>query len=507
MSRYILEKARDGGQTVYYEQESRRIYLHSRFNPRQEAEDLLKNYDVVRHDFIVILGNGLGYLKEALSERESVRKIFAVEKDPGLYQIFLRSAGREGDDTVLVNKSPDEVVSLIIPRFSLLEYRGFLVIELPSVVNRDKEYYGIIKRKLQDELDKSVNNQLTESRLGVALINSFFRNAVFLAGTPLARPVKESPPQGDLVICAAGPSLVSDIPALCKIRSSCTLLAVDTALPYLLKCDIRPDAVFSMDPQYFSYLHFYQQEFNGLRVFDFFSGALPENRGGQTALLVTGNFISHSLFDREDIIPFQGGSVTNLIFQAFAGSAARIIFTGLDLGYSRHRMYVPHSYPNSYFLKRNFRLRTLSTHYFDFYLSRARREVRRGTEEVRTTSSMIGYYSWLIDHIGDFSKVFFSNHCLAGHDRIKRIDLERLEKAEKKEPFYLLKKRDQGRLGKKLKALAENEEFISRLTRLVIVSRYLTEWRDFSADAKREKTDSIRSYLREKLRLLLKNYM
>lgn len=506
MSGYVLEKAGSGAETLCFEQDGGRIYLHSRFDPRREAADLLKNYPLLKHDFIVLLGNGLGYVKEALSRYQHIKKVFVVEKEKELFRIYLQTGGRD-DGSFLVDRDPDGVVSAIVPLFDLLEYRGFLLIELPSVVNRQKEYYGEIKRKLICDLEKSVNNQLTESRLGAALINAFFRNWALLRDARLVRPEREKPPRGDLVICAAGPSLVRDIPSLQKIGPSCSVLAVDTALPYLLKNGIHPDAVFSMDPQYFSYLHFYQQEFGGMKIFDFFSGALPANRGALPALLVTGNFISRALFPEEDIFSFQGGSITNLVFQMFRDSASRIVFSGLDLGVSSHAVYVPHSYLNPYFLKRNSRFRPLADLYFNFYLSRSRREVRYGNEPVRTASSMAGYYSWLVSSIPDFSKVYFSRNCLARHEKIGRIDLEELVRGEKREPLYRTAGADFGRIKKRLKTLLDEGNFLMQLTRAAILSRHLEDWKELGPDERKEQIRVLADYLQKKLRLLLKDHM
>jgi hypothetical protein len=64
------------------------------------------------------------------------------------------------------------------------------------------------------------------------------------------------PPISRAAVCAAGPSLDSQLELLAQKRAGLYLIAADTALGTLCGAGITPDAVVSIDCQHISYLHF-----------------------------------------------------------------------------------------------------------------------------------------------------------------------------------------------------------------------------------------------------------
>jgi hypothetical protein len=94
-----------------------------------------------------------------------------------------------------------------------------------------------------------------QAQFGKRWFSNIIRNilAPEKSGPPL-------PPVKKAVICAAGPSLDTQFARLreygAKSRRDCLIISVDTALPALLKNDVRPGAVVSIDCQHIGYHHF-----------------------------------------------------------------------------------------------------------------------------------------------------------------------------------------------------------------------------------------------------------
>ena len=433
--KFIIEKSKSGTYTLFQKEKSVKKYIHSKYDPVKEAETILKNIDLNKYDFIVLAGNGLGYLLKNILSNKKIKKVVVIEKEEEIYKEFLKINKNEDYNNVdfLVDKDPEYASNYIVNKFNLLNYRGFYLIELPGVTNCSPSYFKGLKLLLNKRLNDKMNNQLTESGLGISLVNNFLNNLNQLEKINLFKINKTLSRDKKAIIISAGPSLEKDIERLKILQQDCYIFAVDTALKYLLKNNITPDIVFSMDPQFYTYYHFYPYSLNKKvrSVLDIFTGFPTMKLIDDPLVMISRNFISGFLFEKEDLTPAGGGSITNFIYQFIKDYFDEIIFLGLDLCYKDLNMYVAHTYLNHYFLKRNTRAESLQSIYLKFYLSRAKRKIKFKDKEYATTMSMINYFQGIVKAIKG-KNVCFSGNSLIDFDNIKKIDINEIKKTEKK---------------------------------------------------------------------------
>src|SRR5690554_230936 len=57
-----IEETRRGNKTIWIENDGKKLYLHSKYNPIREAEAIIEEYEGIESDTTVIFyGTGLGY--------------------------------------------------------------------------------------------------------------------------------------------------------------------------------------------------------------------------------------------------------------------------------------------------------------------------------------------------------------------------------------------------------------------------------------------------------------
>ena len=215
-------------------------------------------------------------------------------------------------------------------------------------------------------------------------------------------------------------------------------------------------------------------------------------------VMISRNFISGFLFEKEDLTPAGGGSITNFIYQFIKDYFDEIIFLGLDLCYKDLNMYVAHTYLNHYFLKRNTRAESLQSIYLKFYLSRAKRKIKFKDKEYATTMSMINYFQGIVKAIKG-KNVCFSGNSLIDFDNIKKIDINEIKKTEKKKDIFLIKKIPVSDPISRLKDLIKNNDFMNSLTEAVILSKYIDKWQDFNDKEKKSCHNKYYEYLKKKI--------
>ena len=416
--KFNLEPSKNNLYTVSAELNNKKFYIHSKYNPQAEAEQLAKKFSLDKYDFVIILGIGLGYIFNFIKNNN----IFGVEKFNEIFE-FYKKINFNPNITVFVNKKISDIVDSIVEKFDIKKIKNFTIVEIPSIVKLDTEYYSKLKKELITALDKKINSQITFEKLYISYTNNFAKNH---KRTDRLFRIKNNREKYHLII-SAGPSLEKDIPAIRKSRDKFVIHSVDTAYRYLLKNNITPDYVFSIDPQFYSYLHFYNiKQFPDTKfILDVFSFFKLYDILKNKEFIITKNIHSTEIFPAEKLLDFKGGSVTNFIFDVLLKEQIRkIIFSGLDLAYKDLKMYITYNYLCDYFLKRNTRTETLQTFYTELYLSRAKIKIN---SRIKTSHAMNDYKKYLQDKINSSNvDVFISKNSIAEFNNVKVVDLEEI---------------------------------------------------------------------------------
>ncbi len=159
----------------------------------------------------------------------------------------------------------------------------------------------------------------------------------------------------------------------------------------------------------------------------------------------------------------------------------------MDLSYDQYQMYIPHSYINEIFMHANNKLNSLQTQYFNFYRTRAKREITYKQKIYFTTTAMINYYHWLLDKIKDWPHVYFSRHCFVEHPLIKKINLDEENNSQKtKKDIFHYKIINKNFIREKIKQMIHDDRFLNLMIENIILTKYIGEWPQLPDARKRE---------------------
>jgi hypothetical protein len=357
--------------------------LHSMRYPRKEAKRLIET--IQSEDFIVFLGLGAGFYAEEALRREETGFALVVEYDLcGLAELFHNiDYTRLFEDprfSLAVDLSCEELKRLILSLYQPVLFGGIKVILLRSRTDLQAEEFIIAAKAIEEAIDQAASDYSVQARFGSRWLSNILRNlknsAEVMGSTP---PIKKA------AVCAAGPSLSLQIPAIKKKRKETFLIAVDTSLPCLLSAGITPDAVISIDCQHISYYHFMDGLPEGVLLFlDLASPPLLASCSESFKFFTSAHPLTMYISQVWKPLPeldTSGGNVTYAaVSLAEQLGAAEIELYGADYSYPGGVSYARGAYIYSLFAKRQNRLSPLEAQCSDF-LFRTPLEKKTGRAE------------------------------------------------------------------------------------------------------------------------------
>ena len=224
--------------------------VHSRFAPEREANGIKYPAKSV----IAVFGLGAGYhIQNLLSVNPDC---YCIILEP-LLPIFNRRKDFLGDlldsRAFVVNNIQDERIFKLLQK---LMQNEFLRLETYSNLcyknlfpQTEIDFYKII----QQHLAIVMQNILTESNFLPLWNKNILRNIIKTSHIPFLQHSQQKISKENIaVICAAGPTLDSQLSHIKNNREKLTIFAADTALIPLTKAEIIPDVIVSLDGQYFT---------------------------------------------------------------------------------------------------------------------------------------------------------------------------------------------------------------------------------------------------------------
>jgi len=250
---YAVEPAKSGEPTVAVTGlAGRKIYLHSRYQPADEARRLIEPIDAGGCMAFHVHGFGLGYHVEQLFDKLSHEGIIAV-LEPDLR--LLRTAFEQRDLSGLIASKrvyffhePNKTELLIkLTSWAAMFTMGFKKVEHAPSVQARPDFYAQMQGWIDDFLAFCRTNMNTLVLNGKRTAENLARNIGWYAATPglgrLAGRYRGLP----AVIVSAGPSLRKNKHLLKDLQDRAVLIAVQTTLQPLLEMGIEPYFVTSLD--------------------------------------------------------------------------------------------------------------------------------------------------------------------------------------------------------------------------------------------------------------------
>lgn len=337
---YQLTKSKVGDPTL----ELDGVWIHSRFDPKKEAERFATE---LPHDgserIYLLFGAGLGYIIPYLIEREKVTiiwmepHVFFIKE---AFQIFdFSKALLEGKLILITGQGMEDQLSEAVKGkgthpISFVPHRG-------SWQWRESDYLKL-RHTAEQMFHKKDVNLATLTRFEKIWAKNICYNLPELSKF---RPVSDlfGIAEGiSIVVCGAGPSLSESISDLKKYRNQFLLLAVDTALPILTSFGVDPDLIFSVDPQALNSQYLEDYVGDGILIFDPTSTylSLRLDKGPNKGFVTSSPFPLIGLLERTGpseigSVPFGGSVSTNTASLATLMGAQSVFLVGQDLSFTK----------------------------------------------------------------------------------------------------------------------------------------------------------------------------
>jgi hypothetical protein len=346
--RWQLVKARDGGWTLEgHDSLGRPLFLHSKYNPQKEAEQLVATYQFSPTADIAILGFGIGYhVCEVLKKESKHGVVFIIEHDIEVFMhacacVDIEAVFRKNNVIFSIGDAPAALFNKVTPYSISVLANNLSVLDHPPSLRATPDFYSAAKKVLADFYTwarVNANTQIAKAHVFAHNIMSNVPEYIMNPGVEVFSGHFSGCP---LFIISAGPSLDKNVHYLKEIGDQGIILCVDSALKTLLDNDIYPDLVVSIDFGTHNIKYFDNIPSESLvLVFDpEVHPEIPKRfRGRKFGMNLPGkalcDWITSYIGDKGSIS--KGLSVSHSTFSlALEMKADPIIFVGQDLSYPR----------------------------------------------------------------------------------------------------------------------------------------------------------------------------
>jgi len=411
MERRVLEKlaARNGQDTLRANlEDGRSVYLHSSYNPEQEALSWCNEISYKSGNIIVLFGLGLGYhLKALVAELGTDLQVFVIEPC---------------DEAAELAKSDDELYALLSrPGFIVCKdwnsfkqafsstgfhWQDTLFLKNPAYQQAFRDEYQQFLTKLHNQIGSALVDLCTIVTSSQRWQENCLRNLRFLPESAPVSSVFDQFQGRPLIVVSAGPSLSKNIDLLTQAKGKAFILAVGTVNRLLSARGILPDLVASFDGMKGNFNHHFQgvQSENLCLLYDpaVHHMVVSEHSGPKTLMLINPVNSWIEKHARKSIGQLRmGPSIANTVFDlACRMGADPIIFVGQDLAFTDDATHAEGTHVEGL---RGFRYTKSDP---EEKSSESKRDLRKlvwvegiDGEKVQTDSKMLTYLHWFEERI------------------------------------------------------------------------------------------------------------
>ena len=367
--RVHIKLSRTGKPVPVIRYNDRDYALHSLFDPEKEGERT--SALVTGGGYIVVFGFGACYHIRPLLKRDDINGILLVDKDieiikSVLSEIDLSDILSDSRISILIDKTEPEIIEYLPANYLPAVTGDFQTLSLRSRVEFEKKYFSGIMNSIRSVLETLSDDYTVQTWFGKRwFINSVANLAAAQRSTTVIAP------QRSVLIAAAGPSLEIQLDLIREKKEHSFLISTDTALSCLLKNDIKPDLVISIDCQQITYHHFmYGYPEDVPLVADLASPPAVSRLTDRTLFFTSGHPFSHYINRNWRKFPFvdtSGGNVTHAALSlADTLGASEIFLFGADYSYPEGKTYARGTYVYPYFHSKADRKNTNESLFYNF---------------------------------------------------------------------------------------------------------------------------------------------
>lgn len=230
--------------------------LESKYNPEREAETIFSQLDKT-YKFYVIAGVGSGILLNYISKVNPEAQIIGIEGTSGDID-FLKSIPTFNscmENPKISICTIDELEKLLINTYIPAIYGDIKIIFQKVWATEKPDYYERTRQIIQNSIVKISADYSTQAHFGKIWQRNIISNLKLLNAIQKNN-VLNIDKSKTAAIIAAGPSLDQTVTDLIQNRNDYFIISTDTAYRTLLKHNIHPEIVVSIDGQHISSNHF-----------------------------------------------------------------------------------------------------------------------------------------------------------------------------------------------------------------------------------------------------------
>lgn len=247
--------SKSGDFTVVVEDQGKSLFLHSKYNPKDEADQFIQQFDnVEQYQHVFFYGIGLGYHIEAFMNKYPGIPFTLYEPVPELFEAFLARISLPklpAQCKHLILETSKESVESSLMRFVEEMNEEMLLVQLPSYEKIFQEKYQSFSSLFRDLLSqKKTSLQVNLSYEKRWIYNSLINLEETIRTPNIFLEKKDLFKGKPVIIVAAGPSLQDEIEHLKYIKEHglAYIFSVGTSINALLNHGIYPDAACTYDP-------------------------------------------------------------------------------------------------------------------------------------------------------------------------------------------------------------------------------------------------------------------
>ena len=230
-----------------------KVLLHSIYDPVKGAKNFISGFNLEDTRFLIVLGFGLGYhIKEVLENYPWIKFVVIIEPQLSLFKLalnlldftFILSSPKV---KIILEDRPFEIKNKIFPL-------GEIFLTGKTSIICHNSYFTLLGKKIED-IKKSIKDTIFFSRAnlttnmlkGCIFQKNILTNLPQIINNPGIKNLFSKFEKRPVICVAAGPSLDKNVHLLKNAKNKALIICVDAALRTLLRHQIEPDIVVSID--------------------------------------------------------------------------------------------------------------------------------------------------------------------------------------------------------------------------------------------------------------------
>jgi hypothetical protein len=247
---------KDGYTITFLKDRKRTIYLGSKYNVKKEAKRWSSTVDFEDTTTLIVFGFGSGYyIKEVVEKMSDKNRLIIIEPSITIFEKTMEHIDLEEifEDRDIYLNIGDFENDFFLKGIDQEVFSKTLVTTLPQYETIFPKQYLLFIQKVKENLRRISIELNTNIVFHKYWQNNLFRNLSYVLNSAQIIKFFDQFQDKPIFIVSAGPSLNKNVKQLHKAVGKAVIICVDTALKVLLKENIRPNMVISVDGHKLNY--------------------------------------------------------------------------------------------------------------------------------------------------------------------------------------------------------------------------------------------------------------